>query len=295
MISNKIKSILNLSQDWADFNNKIRSLSTKEKGDTFEYLTKFYLLINPKYRTKITNVWLLDDVPEEVRKLLNLPDLDEGIDLIAKTKEGHFWAIQSKYRGNENHSLTRQELSTFTDLAFNVCKNISHALICTNSVKLSHKFSLYSGNVSFCASDVWCDLNVEFFNDIRELLKGNVVEPKKLDPRKHQREAIGNALLHFKDSARGKLIHPCSAGKTLTAYWIARDIKAKSILIAVPSLSLINQTLEEWANRFIADKLNVSWICVCSDETVKNVSLDSVEIDAQDFINEMGGNGPIFI
>ena len=281
-ISNKIKSVFELSQNWSNFSERINSFSTKEKGLCFELLTQFYLVINAKYRTKLKNVWLLEDVPANIRSYLDLPNCDEGIDLIAETQESNFWAVQCKYRGNENHSLNRKELSTFTDLAFNVCKNISHALICTNSMKLSHKFSLYKENVSFCSSDVWCNLDEEFFNDVRELLKGHVVEPKKLTPRKHQREAIDNALLHFKDSSRGRLIHPCSAGKTLTAYWIARDIKAKSILIAVPSLSLINQTLEEWANRFIADNLNASWICVCSDETVKNVSLDSVEIDAQD-------------
>ncbi|NGX31109.1 MAG: hypothetical protein K940chlam8_00469 [Chlamydiae bacterium] len=282
MISNKIKSIFNTSKDWSDFNDKVSILSTKEKGDCFEQLTKFYLLINPKYRTKLRNVWLLEEVPLEVKKLLNLPDFDEGIDLIAETKEGTFWAIQSKYRGNKNYSLTRKELSTFIDLAFNVCKNISHALICTNSVKVSHKFSLYKGNVSFCSSAVWCNLNTEFFHNIKKVLKGHIIEPKKINPKKHQRTAIDKALLHFKDSSRGKLIHPCSAGKTLTAYWIAKNIKAKSILVVVPSLSLINQTLEEWTNRFIANNLNASWICVCSDETVKNVTLDSVEIDVQD-------------
>ena len=279
---NQLKSVFKQAQDWSDFNDKISALSTKEKGGCFEHLTKFYLLINAKYRTKLKNVWLLEEVPSEVRSHLNLPNCDEGIDLIAETKEGNFWAIQSKYRGNENHSLNRKELSTFTDLTFNVCKNISHALICTNSLKLSHKFSLYKENVSFCASDIWCNLDIEFFNDLRELLEGKVVEPKKLEPRKHQRLAIDNALLHFKDSSRGKLIHPCSAGKTLTAYWIAKEIKAKSILVAVPSLSLVNQTLEEWANRFIADNLSASWICVCSDETVKNISLDDAEIDAPD-------------
>lgn len=281
-ISSKIKSVFELSQNWSNFSERINSFSTKEKGLCFELLTQFYLVINAKYRTKLKNVWLLENVPSEIRTYLNLPNSDEGIDLIAETWEGNFWAVQSKYRGNENHSLNRKELSTFTDLAFNVCKNISHALICTNSIKLSHKFSLYKENVSFCSSDAWCNLDEDFFNDVRELLKGHVVKPKKLTPRKHQREAIDNALLHLKDSARGRLIHPCSAGKTLTAYWIARDIKAKSILVAVPSLSLINQTLEEWANRFIADNLNASWICVCSDETVKNVSLDSIEMDAQD-------------
>lgn len=281
-IPNKIKAIFSLSKDWADFNERIHPLSAKEKGESFEQLTKFYLLINAKYQTKLRNVWLLKDVPLKVSAYLNLPSCDEGIDLIAETEEGKFWAIQCKYRRDEKQSLPRKELSTFTDLAFNVCHNISHALICTNSIKLSNKFSLYKENVSFCSSEVWLNLDVDFFNSIRTLLSGHFPEAKKVSPRKHQKAAIESALSHFNEHSRGKLIHPCSAGKTLTAYWIARDIKAKTILIAVPNLSLINQTLEEWANRFIADNLNVSWICVCSDETVKHVSLDSIEVSSQD-------------
>lgn len=282
MMSNKIKSVFELSQNWEEFKNRVDTLTSKEKGHCFEQLNKFYLLINPKYRTLLKKVWLLEDVPIDVRNHLRLPNQDEGIDLILETKEGNFWAVQSKYRGSENHSLNRKELSTFTDLAFNVCKNISHALICTNSIKLSPKFSLYQGNVSFCASDIWCNLDLEFFNDVRKLLKGKEPEPRKLQPRKHQQIAINNAQEHFKNNSRGRLIHPCSAGKTLTAYWIAKSLNAKAILVTVPSLSLINQTLEEWANRFIADNLNASWICVCSDETVKNVTLDSNEIDVRD-------------
>lgn len=284
MIPDKIKAIFDTSRDWADFNSKLSTLSNKDKGDCFEWLIKFYLLLHPKYRTKLKNVWLLnfDHVPSEVRNHLNLPGSDEGIDLIAETKEGHFWAIQGKYRQSESHSLNRQELSTFTDLSFNICRNISHALICTNSSRISHKFSLYKDNISFCASDVWFNLDIDFFKDITGFLQGKTTSPQKITPRKHQQAALNSAISYFAENRRGKLIHPCSAGKTLTAYWIARELKARSILVTVPSLSLVNQTLEEWAKRFIADDLDVSWICVCSDQTVGNITVDSAETTAQD-------------
>ncbi len=284
MLLNKAKEILISSRNWDDFNKKIKLLSNKEKGDCFEWLIKFYLTLHPKYRTKLKNVWLLnfEHVPAEVRTHLNLPNSDEGIDLIAETKEGLFWAIQSKYRKNETHSLNRQELSTFTDLSFNICRNISHALICTNTSKISHKFSLYEDNISFCTSDVWSTLEPDFFENIRDFFQGKKATSPKLTPRKHQHAALIAAASYFQKNGRGKLIHPCSAGKTLTAYWIARELNARSILIAVPSLSLINQTLEEWAKRFIADNIDVSWICVCSDKTVNAVSLDHSEITPQD-------------
>ena len=34
--------------------------------------------------------------------------------------------------------------------------------------------------------------------------------------------------------SRGKLIMPCGTGKSLTSYWIAEELKAQTILVAVP-------------------------------------------------------------
>jgi hypothetical protein len=58
----------------------------------------------------------------------HLPDQDEGIDIIAETKEGHFWAVQAKYRSDPNETLTlggKGSLATFSNLAFRYCKNIN--------------------------------------------------------------------------------------------------------------------------------------------------------------------------
>ena len=72
-------------------------------------------------------------------------------------------------------------------------------------------------------------------------MQGKVVLPKAKKPRKHQQRAIENAHQHFvkERNARGKLIMPCGAGKSLAAFWIAEKLKSKNILIAVPSLALI--------------------------------------------------------
>jgi len=64
------------------------------------------------------------------RAAARLPDLDQGIDLIAQAKSGGYWAIQCKYRTDKKRSLSwRGELATFTGLAFGVCKGITHALV----------------------------------------------------------------------------------------------------------------------------------------------------------------------
>lgn len=104
---------------WGDFWDSTKLLSASEKGIAFERLTQLYLQTAPEYRTKLQNVWLLRDVPPNVRRKLNLPGPDEGIDLIARTQTGEYWAIQSKFRSQRDKPLTRRELGTFTSLVFN--------------------------------------------------------------------------------------------------------------------------------------------------------------------------------
>ncbi len=156
--------ILRSCSNWSDFRTALENLPPKEKGDAFEVLTQLYLRIEPKYATKLSDVWRLSDVPSAVRKHLRLPLLDEGIDLVAKTRDGAFWAIQCKYRSDETKSLTRRDLSTFTDLAFGVCRNFDHALVCTTADRFSRKLKLHEGRLSYCAGDVWRGLDAAFFN-----------------------------------------------------------------------------------------------------------------------------------
>ena len=74
---------------WKEFSERIATLPTeKEKGDAFERLVALYLMTAPEYRAKLSDVWPLASVPSEIRRQLNLPRRDEGIDLVARTREG---------------------------------------------------------------------------------------------------------------------------------------------------------------------------------------------------------------
>jgi hypothetical protein len=75
---------------------RCRFSCAKEKGDVFERLVQLFLLTKPKYKTELSAVWLArSEIPTKVRKRLCLPFTDEGIDLIAQTRDGKFWAIQA--------------------------------------------------------------------------------------------------------------------------------------------------------------------------------------------------------
>ena len=278
--------LLRKCQNWSDFKSSLDNRIEKDKGDAFEILTQHYLKLDPTYQTKLAAVWNLNkgEVPPRIQKKLNLPDGDEGIDLVAETVNGDYWAIQCKYRSDEDHSLTRRDLSTFTDLAFNICNEIDFALVCTTADRFSYKLKLYGDRIGFCAGDTWRALDEAFFKRLHQSLAGKKTLPKPLEPRPHQRRAIRNAHKHFdtRRQSRGKLIMPCGTGKSLAGYWIASKLEAKRILIAVPSLALIKQTLEVWARESVANKWDIHWIAVCSDESVGQSERDDVAVLTQD-------------
>ena len=279
-----VANILRKSNNWQDFKTSIQPLSKKQKGDCFEALTKNFIQLHPKYNTQLKNVWYLSEVPHHVNKNLNLPRPDEGIDLIAETKDDRYWAIQCKYREDGNKSLTRKELSTFTDLAFGICKNIELGLVCTSADRFSYKLTMYGERLSFCAGDVWRGLEKEFFNRLHSYLDRKTISLNPLKPREHQRKSIQQGYKHFikEKNSRGKLLQPCGTGKTLTAYWLARKLNARTILVAVPSLSLIRQTLEVWTRESVANQQEVHWIAVCSDDTVGDFNREDVAVLTQD-------------
>jgi predicted helicase len=101
-------------RSWDDFWDRARNLSDVEKGRTFERLTQLYLETTPEYRTKLPDVWLLRDVPIDVRRRLNLPGpRDEGI-----ARQGKYWAIQAKFRSDRDKPLSRRALGTEVDPGF---------------------------------------------------------------------------------------------------------------------------------------------------------------------------------
>ena len=268
------RSVLKKCRSWSDFTAAVACLpNTKAVGGAFEVLTKLSLLSTPEYRTKLSAVWTLSEVPKKVATQLNLPRPDEGIDLIAKTKTGEFWAIQCKYRSASDKALTRKELSTFSTLAFVHCKGISHGLITHTSNKPIKKIA-FMGPVTELGLSHWASMEEEAWKAIRALLANKPIKVTKRKPRPHQRKAITAAEKYFKKTSRGKMIMPCGSGKSLAAFWIAERLEAKTIIVAVPSLALIKQSIQDWTREYLAYGIQPEWLAVCSDDSVGDVSKD---------------------
>lgn len=61
---------------------------------------------HPEYASTLKQVWLFSELTPKQKMELNIPSTDQGIDLVAQTTTGDYWAIQCKYLDNENKRLS---------------------------------------------------------------------------------------------------------------------------------------------------------------------------------------------
>ena len=264
----KISNIFDKINNWSDFNHSLIALNNKEKGDAFELLSKFYFLIDHKYQN-YDNIWLLSEVPKKELEIIGLESRDLGIDLIAK-KGTEYHAIQCKYHTDKNQNVTFNEVSTFLTLLGGYDK-LTEGYICSSAVSTSKNYDdVKKKHTSKLLADTWNKLDKEFFDRVRKYLNKEPYNPTPYYPRPHQEVATNEAYNHFikNKESRGKLIFPCGAGKSLTGFWMMEKLDAMSTVIAVPSLSLIKQTLDVYLKEIVARGIKVNWLCICSDEGI---------------------------
>lgn len=254
---------------WMDFESKINDFTKKEKGDAFELLTKYFFLIDPVLKSKYQQVWAFSEIPERELAFLDLPKVEIGIDIIAKADD-EYHAIQCKFHTDKSRSVTFKEVSTFISLLESTSK-LSQGFICAYADTTSKNYQrLKTKPLNQIMSDSWERLDKSFFDNVRSLIAGNKPVYQVFSPKEHQQKAIEEARQHFivNKQARGKLIFPCGAGKSLTGFWIIQALQSKSTIVAVPSLALIKQTLDVYLRQITAQQSNVKWLCICSDEGI---------------------------
>ena len=75
-ILNQFSSFKALNQQLEQYT---KNQQTKLAGDIFELTVKLYLQTNPKYRTKLKNVWLLKEIKKILNKNLTYPMKMKGL------------------------------------------------------------------------------------------------------------------------------------------------------------------------------------------------------------------------
>lgn len=250
-----------------------KSYSEADKGNRFERLMQAMLRTIPPYCNELQQVWPWSEFP--YRQSISLHD--SGIDLVAQTNDGNYWAIQCKcYRADAK--IDKGDVDTFlttSSRSFKDDEGKQHFfsfrlwIDTTDGGFTNHAAESFIGQ-AIPASVLHLAKLAEMPVDWEELDKG-ISGTKAITEHKevllHQQDALNEAKKYYKEHDRGKLIMACGTGKTFTSLRIAEqmtDCRGK-VLFLVPSIALLGQTLREWC--FDAQK-PIRPMCICSDSEV---------------------------
>ena len=249
--------------------------SSFTQGKLFERVMVKYFLQAPLYREKLKNVQLWEDWAHEH----DIDGRDVGIDLVADTHDGNYWAIQCKCYA-ENHTLHKSNIDSFLSSTGRRWGDehltFSEALIVSTTPNWSnHAEQAITGRTPPCIRLDLTELIEDEGVDWSALLPDLGLEkptPRQLRP--HQSAAVDKVIQGFTEADRGQLIMACGTGKTYTALKIAeRQVSAGGrVLFLVPSLSLLSQTLREWAAHY--QWVGIRTFAVCSDSKVGRTNED---------------------
>ena len=243
---------------------------TVEMGDALEILVEALLHLDKVLNAK--DVWVVGSIPSNIRKALNLPNDSKGIDGVYQDQAGNYIPYQVKYRTNMV-TLPFGEISPFLGISE---KSLQDRVIFTNARKLSVDVANRTGVRSFRA-DKFHELTEADFKGILAWLTDKKVEPvTRYAPLTHQREAIEKITAGLKEADRTTAVMACGTGKTLVALWAAEAQDPKTVLVLVPSLALLSQTLPDWCKQTSWGK-RFRYLCVCSDASVDRPAKDADE------------------
>lgn len=269
------KGIFDSIKTFKDFEQRVAALfdtNTKAQGDAFEIFVEAYLHTQPI--TQCAETWLVGSIPVEVREDLNLPNDSKGIDGVLKSISDVLVPYQVKFRSNRP-ALGFNEVAPF----LGITEKAVDRLLITNCDSIAIDVKNRTGIRSLRGVD-FDQLTEDDFLVIEDWLKAKPTKRTALVPDPYQVEALANIRSHLESHDRGSVVKACGTGKTLVALWAVEQSNAKSILVLLPSLTLLQQTLSEWSAHNTWGK-DFSYLCVCSDPQV-DLKNDEIEIDTTD-------------
>ncbi len=270
---------------FAQLLNKFRqdAFSERDKGYRFERLMQAYLKTTTLYANLFEEVWLWTEFPFHDQ----FGGKDTGIDLVARTVEGEYWAIQCKCYA-ANAFINKPDVDTFLSTSGKRFETESGMtgfvqrlwISTTNKWNSMAEQTIRNQNPPVTRLNL-IDLENDDvdWNSLEQGIFGMASRAKPFAIREHQQEAIDQTHAYFKiDEAtgqpahtRGKLIMACGTGKTFTSLRIAETETGGRglVLFLVPSIALLGQTLRSWLQQALEPMMAV---CICSDPQVSKQS-----------------------
>jgi predicted helicase len=260
------------------------SFSERDKGARFERLMQAYLLTDPQYAYRFKKVWLWEEFPGKN----DLGGGDTGIDLVALTLDGDYWAIQCKCY-QETSLIDKPAVDSFLSTSSRTFKNEE-----LKTVGFSHRLWIsttnkWGPNATQAIKNQHPPVSRIHLHDLQEApvdwekiesgVHGEIARFTVRDLRDHQKIALDKTHETFKATDRGKLIMACGTGKTFTSLRIAENETTPNgmVLFLVPSIALLGQTLREWTT-YAKEYINA--ICICSDPDISKNKIKDEDTDS---------------
>ena len=258
---------------------RLESLSKRDTGFRFERLMQTYLKTTSVYDGVFDCVWLWMEFPYKDQ----FGGKDIGIDLVARTTMGDYWAVQCKCFAEDSY-ISKSDVDSFLSTSSKLFEVDGEQtaftqrlwISTTNKWNTTAEQTIKNQNppvsrlnlIDLEADDVdWAAMEKGIF--------GSHARQKQFAILPHQQRAIEKTHEYFKNSVpkrdRGKLIMACGTGKTFTSLKIAEKETDSNglVLFLVPSIALLGQTLRVWKAQS-AQPLDA--VCVCSDAQVSKAT-----------------------
>ena len=262
---------------------RTEAFSERDKGYRFERLMQDYLKTSALYANLFETIWLWTDFPYHDQ----FGGKDIGIDIVARTYDGDYWAIQCKCFAADAY-ITKPDVDTFLSTSGKSFETDDGTTRFAQRLWISttNKWNSAAEQTIRNQNPPVARLNlIDLENDdvdwacLEQGMYGKVSRPKAFEIRPHQQTALNLTHEYFKiDEAthkplhdRGKLIMACGTGKTFTSLKIAEQETGGCglVLFLVPSIALLGQTLRAWMQQ---SSKPIAAICICSDPQVSKQS-----------------------
>lgn len=269
---------------FSDIIEKYRSESESraDQGTKFEEIIARYLMTDPVYANQLQWAKLWIDFSRDEGLRLH----DVGIDIVAKTKFGEYWAIQCKCYASDSY-VSKDDIDSFISASGRSYDGESGKIRFSNRIVIAttlnwsqHALNMQENQeipVTLVGYTVLEESDVDW-NLLEKGTHGASARHEPYELRDHQKAVLKDALEYYKDHDRGNMVMACGTGKTFTSLRIAEKMTGEkgTVLFLAPSISLIGQTLREWMNNM---NYEINPICVCSDKEIskaKDEMSDSV-------------------
>ena len=239
-----------------DILNKFRkeSFSQKDKGFRFERLMQAYLKTTALYIHLFEEVWLWSEFPHHDQ----FGGKDTGIDLVAKTYTGDYWAIQCKCYAADSY-IDKPSVDSFLATSGRSFESNGESKAFSQRLWISttNKWNATAEQTIKNQNPPVTRLNlIDLDNDavdwdaLEKGVFGASARTAQFTILDHQKTAIDKTHEYFQieGNNRGKLIMACGTGKTFTSLKIAENETENNglILFLVPSIAHLAQALRVW-------------------------------------------------